>query len=123
MNDLNNNQELQNTAEEQSSINFQTIYTAFILNWKWFLLSIIICIGLGFLYLKYSTPIYNVTAKLLIKDDNNDKRGGGGALQALESMSNLGIISNNYGVENEQEILTSTTVAEQAIKDLKLYAS
>ena len=86
MNDLNNNQELQNTAEEQSSINFQTIYTAFILNWKWFLLSIIICIGLGFLYLKYSTPIYNVTAKLLIKDDNNDKRGGGGALQALESL-------------------------------------
>lgn len=123
MNELNNNQELQNTAEEQSSINFQTIYTAFILNWKWFLLSIIICVGLGFLYLKYSTPVYNITAKLLIKDDNSDKRSGGGALQALESMSNLGIISNNYGVENEQEILTSTTVAEQAIKDLKLYTS
>lgn len=123
MNELNNNQEIQNNTEEQSSINFQTIYTAFILNWKWFLLSIIICVGLGFLYLKYSTPIYNVTAKLLIKDDNNDKRSGGGALQALESMSNLGIISNNYGVENEQEILTSTTVTEQAIKDLKLYTS
>lgn len=123
MNELNNSQEVQNTAEEQSSINFQTIYTAFILNWKWFLLSIIICVGIGFLYLKYSTPVYNVTAKLLIKDDNNDKRSGGGALQALESMSNLGIISNNYGVENEQEIITSTTVAEQAIKDLKLYAS
>lgn len=123
MNELNNSQEVQNTAEEQSSINFQTIYTAFILNWKWFLLSIIICVGIGFLYLKYSTPVYNVTAKLLIKDDNSDKRSGGGALQALESMSNLGIISNNYGVENEQEIITSTTVAEQAIKDLKLYAS
>lgn len=123
MNELNNSQEVQNIAEEQSSINFQTIYTAFILNWKWFLLSIIICVGIGFLYLKYSTPVYNVTAKLLIKDDNNDKRSGGGALQALESMSNLGIISNNYGVENEQEIITSTTVAEQAIKDLKLYAS
>ena len=123
MNELSNNQEIQNTAEEQSSINFQTIYTAFILNWKWFLLSILICVGIGFLYLRYSTPVYNITAKLLIKDDNSDKRGGGGALQALESMSNLGIISNNYGVENEQEILTSTTIAEQAIKNLKLYAS
>lgn len=125
MNELSNNQELQNTTEEQSSFNFQTIYTAFILNWKWFLLSILICVGIGFLYLRYSTPVYNITAKLLIKDDESSKRSGGGAgaLQALESMSNLGIISNNYGVENEQEILTSTTIAEQAIRDLKLYAS
>lgn len=123
MNELGNNQEIQNASEEQSSFNFQTIYTAFILNWKWFLLSILICVGIGFLYLRYATPVYNVTAKLLIKDDNSDKRTGGGALQALESMSNLGIISNNYGVENEQEIITSTTIAEQAIRDLKLYVS
>lgn len=123
MNELGNNQEIQNASEEQSSFNFQTIYTAFILNWKWFLLSILICVGIGFLYLRYATPVYNVTAKLLIKDDNNDKRTGGGALQALESMSSLGIISSNYGVENEQEIITSTTIAEQAIRDLKLYVS
>ena len=123
MNELSNDIKQQENGEEQSSFNFQAIFKAFILNWKWFLLSVIICVGVGFLYLRYSTPVYNVTAKLLIKDDNSDKRGGGGAMQALESMSNLGIISNNYGVENEQEILTSTTVAEQAIRDLKLYAN
>lgn len=123
MNELRNDQQIQETNEEQSSFNFQTIYTAFVLNWKWFLLSIFICLGIGFLYLRYATPVYNTTAKLLIKDDNNDNGGSGGALQALESMSNLGFISNNYGTENEQEILTSTTIAEQAIRDLKLYAN
>ena len=123
MNELNNNQEIQNTAEEQSSFNFQTIYTAFILNWKWFLLSMLICIGLGFLYVKYATPIYNITAKLLIKDGDSDKKGAaGGALQALGNMANLGFISDSYGVENELEIITSRTIAEQAIIDLKLYA-
>ncbi len=123
MNELRNDQQIQETNEEQSSFNFQTIYTAFVLNWKWFLLSIFICLGIGFLYLRYATPVYNTTAKLLIKDDKNDNGGGGGALQALESMSNLGFISSNYGTENEQEILTSTTIAEQAIRDLKLYAN
>lgn len=123
MNELRNDQQIQETNEEQSSFNFQTIYTAFVLNWKWFLLSIFICLGIGFLYLRYATPVYNTTAKLLIKDDKNDNGGSGGALQALESMSNLGFISSNYGTENEQEILTSTTIAEQAIRDLKLYAN
>lgn len=123
MNELKNNQEVQEFAEEQSSFNFQTIYKAFILNWKWFILSILICVGIGFLYLRYTTPVYNTIAKLLIKDDDNSRRSGRGGLQALESMSNLGIISNNYGIENEQEILTSTTVAEQAVRDLKLYVN
>ena len=95
-----------------------------ILNWKWFLLSIIICIGVGLLYLRYSAPVYNITAKLLIKDDNsgNNKGGGLGGLQALESMSNLGIITTSYGIDNEQEILTSTIIAEEAVRDLQLYA-
>lgn len=114
---------VQATEEEQSSFNFRTIYTALILNWKWFVLSVVICLGIGFLYLRYTTPVYNTKAKLLIKDDDNSKKPGGSGLQALESMSNLGIISNSYGIDNEQEILTSATIAEQCVRDLKLYVN
>ena len=122
MSDIKTNQDLQTMEEEQSSFNFQTIYTTFILNWKWFVLSVFICLGIGFLYLRYTTPIYNTKAKLLIKDDD-DRRYRRGGIQGLESMSNLGIISNSYGIENEQEILTSTTIAEQAVRDLKIYVT
>ena len=122
MSEIKNTPEIQESSEEQSSLNFQTIYTAFILNWKWFLLSTIICLGLGLIYLRYKSPVYNTTAKLLIKDDQNGGRSrGGGAMQALENMSNLGIISNSYGIENEQEIITSSSIAEQTIRDLKIY--
>ena len=122
MSEIKNTPEIQESSEEQSSLNFQTIYTAFILNWKWFLLSTIICLGLGMIYLRYKSPVYNTTAKLLIKDDQNGGRSrGGGAMQALENMSNLGIISNSYGIENEQEIITSSSIAEQTIRDLKIY--
>ena len=30
---------------EKSSFDFQKIFTLFLLNWKWFVLSLIICIG------------------------------------------------------------------------------
>lgn len=118
-----NTKEQQLTEEEQSSINFKTIYTIFILNWKWFLLSVFICLSIAFIYLRYKTPIYSTTEKILIKDgDNNSvyKRGG---LRALESASNLGFISDNYGIENELEILRSSDIAEQSVRDLKLYTT
>ncbi len=123
MNDLTSKSK-QNLAEgndDEVTISFSDIYTAVILNWKWFLLSIVICCGLALVYLRYATPVYESTAKLLVKDENNSKRSGSSALSALESMSNIGLISNNFGVENEIEILTSSTIAEETVIDLKLY--
>lgn len=120
MNESNLTLETQGVEEEQSSFNFQTIYTTFILYWRWFVLSAIVCLGVAFLYLRYATPVYETRAKLLVKDDNSGSRRRGG-MAALESMTNLGVISNNYGIENEQEIVTSSIIAEQAVRDLKLY--
>ena len=54
--------------EEQSFINFQAIYKTIVLNWYWFILSLIICIGLAKVFLRYATPTYQITAKLLVKD-------------------------------------------------------
>ncbi len=121
MSEIEYNQKLQEKKEEESSsFNFETIYTAFILNWKWFLLSVIICVCIGLLYVRYKIPVYNITAKLLIKDDENQ---GNSFSQTLEDITSLGIISNSYGTENEMEILTSSTIAEEAVRDLKIYVN
>lgn len=107
----------QETQERQSAFDFAVLYRTIILNWYWFILSLVICGGLGAIYLRYATPKYQSTAKLLIKDDDsNSKRG-----QSLQNMANLGIISNSAGIDNEMEILTSHSIAEDAIRDLKLY--
>ena len=63
--------------------------------------------------------MYQSTAKLLIKDESNSNRRG----SSLQNMSNLGIISNSTGIDNEMEILTSHSIAEDAIRDLKLYVN
>lgn len=106
---------------EQSSFNFQKLYTIFILNWKWFVLSIIICLGCSHLYLRYKSPVYATSAKLLIKDDSNNKSAS--AKDAISGMVDFGIISSNYGVDNEIEILNTRTLAAEAVRDLKLYTS
>ena len=58
--------------EEQSAFDFAAIYTTIILNWKWFALSLIICLGVAAIYLRYTTPIYQAYAKLLIKDNEGN---------------------------------------------------
>ena len=106
--------------ETRSTFSFANIYTAVILNWKWFILSLIICIGLAAVYLRYTTPIYQASAKLLIKD--NDQNGGGRSANMLNTAT-LGMISNSNGFDNEMEILTSHSLAQQAVRDLKLYVN
>ncbi len=108
-------------AEESSSFDFATIYTMLILNWKWFLLSIVVCLGLAVVYLKLATPKYQVYAKFLIKDEDNNKLGGAGS--SLLNETSLGIISNSNGFDNEMEILGSRLLSINVIRDLKLYTS
>ena len=105
--------------ESNSSFDFATLYRTIVLNWYWSVLSLIIFGSLGAIYLRYATPMYQSTAKLLIKDESSSNRRG----QSLQSMSNLGIISNSTGIDNEMEILTSHSIAEDAIRDLKLYVN
>ena len=109
----------QEVREGISSFDFATLYRTIVLNWYWFVLSLIIFGSLGAIYLRYTTPMYQSTAKLLIKDESGSNRRG----QSLQNMSNLGIISNSTGIDNEMEILTSHSLAEDAIRDLKLYVN
>lgn len=108
--------------EEKSSFDFATIYTALILNWKWFVLSLIICMGAAHIYLRYAMPIYQSAAKLLIKDDEGSGSSFKGS-NSIMSATNLGIISNSNGIDNEMEILKSRTLAQQTVYDLKLYVN
>nr|WP_314572658.1 polysaccharide biosynthesis tyrosine autokinase [uncultured Prevotella sp.] len=103
-----------------SFFDFAALYRTIILNWYWFALSLIIFGGIGAIYLRYTTPLYQSTAKLLIKDDDNGSSRRGSSLQ---NITNLGTISNSAGIDNEMEILSSHSIAEDAIRDLKLYVN
>ena len=104
--------------KEESSFDIKTIFTLIVLNWQWFLLSLIICLAAAMIYLRYKSPVYQVSAKMLIKEETNNRRASN---QMLANMQDFGFISNSAGIENEVEILKSRRLAYDAIKDLKLY--
>ena len=114
--ELDKEQEKQGIA---SFFDFAALYRTVILNWYWFVLSLIIFGGIGAIYLRYTTPLYQSTAKLLIKDDTNSGKRGA----SLQNITNIGTISNSTGIDNEMEILASHSIAEEAIRDLKLYVN
>ena len=70
---LTSNNENLNVAveqEEESSFSFQAIFAMLVLNWQWFLLSIFICLCGALIYLRYASPVYQASVKMLIKDDD-----------------------------------------------------
>ncbi len=121
----NKNYELEDlhVQEEPSALHFLTIYSTLILNWKWFLLSIVLCCALAVAYVKLAPKVFQSSTKILIKDDESKKSGGAaGAAAAAMSNLSLGFMSSSNGIDNETEILNSRFLVQQTIKNLKLYA-
>lgn len=103
---------LEAEEEKGSSFDLRAIIDVLILNWQWFLLSLIICLGIAWLHLRYTTPYYSAYAKMFVKTNSTTN---------LRSINALGEVVQSYGMENEKLIVKSTAIAEETIRDLKLY--
>ena len=103
--------------EEGSSFDLMTVFTLVVLNWQWFLVSFIIFISAALLYIRYTDPVYSVSAKILVKEEQqtNSSRNN------LRNIQDLGTLSASTGIDNEVVILQSKSLALAAVKNLKLY--
>ncbi|KFF02450.1 GumC family protein [Flavobacterium reichenbachii] len=102
--------------DEIENTNIREQISKYVIHWKWFLLSIICALIFAFLYLRYTTPSYEATATILVKDEKK-----GGMLSELSAFSDLGFGANmKSNVDNEIEILKSRTLIESTIKKLNL---
>ena len=110
--------------EEESNFDIKSIIDLFRINWKVFAFSLVACLALGVVFLKVKSPTYQVSTKMLIKEEGKKMAGlssiiSGNAL--LSSMADLGMVSSSNGVDNEIEILQSNMLLRETIIDLKLY--
>ena len=105
-------------GESGKGLNFQTIFAALVLYWHWFLLSLIIFVCGALIYLRYTEPVYQVSARMLIKDQDKKRAN---ATQMLAGVEDLGFLSNSTGIFNEIEIIQSRIILRDVVKDLKLY--
>lgn len=88
----------------------------FLSKWKLILLSLIICIGLAYIYLRYATYVYQATTTIKINSEKKSER-----LPELAALQDYGLFSKNFAnVADEIEIIKSRTLIRRVVKDLKL---
>lgn len=110
---------LQKTSAEQPAQDFIRIQDLFYLclaQWKWFLLSLFVCLGVAVAYLLTTPPVYTRSASILIKDESKGKSTSG----EMDAFSDLGIISVNTNVNNEMGTLQSPDLMREVVLRLHL---
>ncbi|WP_438850084.1 GumC family protein [Bacteroides acidifaciens] len=108
-------------AQSEEQNNIQEILFRYLIHWPWFVVSVIICVACAWGYLRLTTPVYNITATVLIKDD---KKGGGASMSSeLEKMGLDGFVSSSNNVDNEIEVLRSKSLAREVVNNLGLFVT
>lgn len=105
--------------EKEEKTNWQAMLFKYIIRWPWFIISVIFCLVCAWLYLKVTTPVYNINASIIIKDDKK----GGNTGNDLNAFEDLGIISSSKNIDNEIEILRSKSLIKDVVSELGLYIS
>ncbi|SDI70693.1 GumC family protein [Bacteroides ovatus] len=108
-------------TQSEEQINIQEILFRYLIHWPWFIVSVIVCVAAAWGYLRLTTPVYNISATVLIKDE---KKGGGANMSSeLEKMGMNGFVSSSGNIENEIEVLSSRTLAREVVSSLGLFVT
>ena len=112
--------------EEESSFDFKQLWELFKSNWKWFPISMLLCLLLAGCYLWFTPTTVSVTGKMQIIDKS--KKGSSAMSAGMAMLNNLplGLGSSlggaaSLGIDSEKEILMSNTLVRNVVKDLGLH--
>ena len=115
-NSINNNaQQLQDANPELQK--FKDLLFTCLANWYWFVISVVVIVAAAAFYLHRCVPLYERSAKVLIKTETK----GGSA--ADFDFSDLGLVSSNTKVTNEVSAFASTSNMREVVRRLGLETS
>ena len=103
-----------NEEHPLANFTFHDIIDIFKTNLRWFVVSVLLCVGVAYLYLASTPYIYKREAMLLIKDSRK-----GGDLE-MAAFSDLVGFQNRRNVDNELYILRSRRLMAEVVKQLNL---
>ncbi|MFY7944929.1 MAG: hypothetical protein ACOVNZ_10115, partial [Crocinitomicaceae bacterium] len=102
------------TSVKSEEFNLKDTLFRYLFFWKWFVVSVLICLTIAFIFLRYKEIHYGVNSTILIKDE---KKGGTSEFSAF---SDLNIFSAKNNIENEIVILKSRGISQSVVKKLDL---
>ncbi|TDG37695.1 polysaccharide biosynthesis tyrosine autokinase [Pedobacter changchengzhani] len=92
--------------------NLRDLLNKYVYHWPVFVLSVFLFLTAGYLYLRYTQPIYMVTSSLLIKEKDRSA--------SSDVLSKLDPSKGSKSLDNEIEILKSRTLMRQVVDRLHL---
>jgi len=109
--------EYKTAQEDTEGLDLKQILSRVLANWYWIALSVLVCLGCANLYVRYKTPNYKISARVLV----NDEKKGAGLSGGGDLLGDLGgLLGTKSTVDNEAEILKTRYLMEQVVKDMNL---
>lgn len=111
--------------EEAPLFDFKQLWMLFVLNWRWFIASVVACVMAAFIYLWFRPNPVIVSSNMQILGEAKSGGAAAAASKALNSLPvSLGstVSTGSEGIETVKRMLTSTTLIRDVVKDLGLYA-
>ncbi len=99
-----------NPELNEEVIDLKQILFKFLKYWYLFIIAIIFCLSVAYLFNKYTKPLYKVGTTILIKDEKS-------AFDA-QALLGLGNLKNTQSIENEIGVLKSRALVNRAIRSL-----
>lgn len=107
-----------NQLPKDEGLDISKLLPKIIRKWPLILLSVIFFLGIAYLYLRYTTPMFRISARVLV---NDEKKGGNVLGAAADALGDLGgLLGTKSTVDNEAEILQTRYLMEQVVKDMHL---
>lgn len=109
-------QPAQMMQEEDYGLQITDILALFLHNWKWFVLSVVVCLLAATIQVKRTTPVYTRSAQILIKEDGTKGSFSGN----VDWFASLGMGSAAVNVQNELVAVQSPATFVEVVERLGL---
>lgn len=90
-----------------------------LVNWYWFIISVVVCMAIGYVIIRKSTPVYKKNAAILIKTDSQ----GRSMSTNMAMFEDLGINNGSSHLYDELAILRSPDLMRDVVRALNLNMS
>lgn len=102
-------------AGASPAVLLKSLFAQILKNWYWFVLSLILALGVAWFLVKRTPPVYLRTASIMVKTNGSDGMD--------KTMRELGIDQTSTNITNEILLMKSSVVAEEVVRRLNLTVS
>lgn len=104
--------------DQEESLNIRELIKPYIYRWYWFVIGVIVAIIGAWFFLRYSIPVYNTEATLLIKEVKKSSSSQP-EMSVLSELGGIGGMGTN-SIDNEIEIFKSKKLMLSVVRELGL---